>query len=146
MQSRRNRNAAPNQYSNQINALTEEGAGCILFYSRGGPTPRHTPPCLLPTRRKHIRNSKYLTQSQSSTWPASKPPEINLETKSFTRAALLKHICRWTPKLTKWAQALKSRFWANVPSGYLPFSFRIFCRTIWILLAGPGGRLKSDPD
>ena len=36
MQSRRNRNAAPNQYSNQINALTEEGAGGILLYSRGG--------------------------------------------------------------------------------------------------------------
>ena len=138
MQSRRNRNAAPNQYSNQINALTEEGTGCILLYSRGG-LPLAIPPCLPPTRRKHIRNSKYLTQSQSSTWPASKPPEINLET-------LQKHICRWTPKLTKWAQALKSRFWANVPSGYLPFSFRIFCRTVWILLVGPGGRLKSDPD
>ena len=58
MQSRRNRNAAPNQYSNQKNTLTEEGAGSILLYSRGG-LPLAIPP---PASFQPVENT-YETQN-----------------------------------------------------------------------------------
>ena len=83
MQSRQNRNAAPNQYSNQINALTEKGAGCILFYSRGG-LPLAIPP---PASLQPVENT-YETQNTQHKGRAA-PGLLPSLQKSISRRSLL---------------------------------------------------------